>query len=144
MSFLVRSALQSFKVTRCLNLSTLRYCSSNATIHDKIDKLVKNNKIVLFMKGVPEAPRCGFSNLVIRILEMHGVDNFDAHDVLEDEVLRQGIKDFSQWPTIPQVYIDGEFLGGSDIMLDMHKNGELVEELKKIGIKSALLDAPKA
>ncbi|XP_014476032.1 PREDICTED: glutaredoxin-related protein 5, mitochondrial [Dinoponera quadriceps] len=105
----------------------------------EIDNLVKKNKVVVFMKGVPKEPRCGFSNAVVQILQMHGV-TYDAHDVLKDENLRQGIKDFSKWPTIPQVFINGDFVGGCDILLEMHKNGELIEELKKVGITSALLE----
>ncbi|XP_975383.4 glutaredoxin-related protein 5, mitochondrial [Tribolium castaneum] len=105
---------------------------------EEIKKMVNNNKVVVFMKGVPEQPRCGFSNAVVQILRMHGVQ-YDAHDVLSDESLRQGIKDFSNWPTIPQVFINGEFVGGCDIMLQMHQSGDLIEELEKVGIKSALL-----
>ncbi|XP_050451663.1 glutaredoxin-related protein 5, mitochondrial isoform X2 [Cataglyphis hispanica] len=97
------------------------------------------NKVVVFMKGIPEEPRCGFSNAVVQILRMHGV-TYEAHDVLKDEELRQGIKDFSNWPTIPQVYINGDFVGGCDILLEMHKNGELIEELKKAGITSTLME----
>eukprot|EP00094_Tigriopus_californicus_P004951 TCALIF_04769-PA protein Name:"Similar to GLRX5 Glutaredoxin-related protein 5, mitochondrial (Homo sapiens)" AED:0.22 eAED:0.24 QI:0/0/0/0.75/1/1/4/0/102 len=92
--------------------------------------------------GVPEQPRCGFSNAVVQIMRMHDVQ-FKAHDVLQDEELRQGIKDFSEWPTIPQVYMKGEFIGGCDILLQMHQSGEFIEELEKVGIKSALLDQPK-
>ncbi|XP_020294513.1 glutaredoxin-related protein 5, mitochondrial [Pseudomyrmex gracilis] len=106
---------------------------------DEIGQLVKKNKVVVFMKGIPEEPRCGFSNAVVQILRMHGV-TYDAHDVLQDEELRQGIKDFSKWPTIPQVFINGDFVGGCDILLEMHKNGELIEELKKAGVASALLE----
>ncbi|XP_049875245.1 uncharacterized monothiol glutaredoxin ycf64-like [Pectinophora gossypiella] len=113
---------------------------ADAATKEKIDKIVKNNKVVVFMKGVPDAPRCGFSNAVVQIMRMHAV-NYDSHDVLSDENLRQGIKDYSNWPTIPQVFINGEFVGGCDIMLQMHQSGELVEELKKVGIKSALLTA---
>lgn len=105
---------------------------------DNIVNLVKKNKVVVFMKGVPEEPRCGFSNAVVQILKMHDV-KYDAYDVLQDEALRQNIKDYSNWPTIPQVFINGEFVGGCDILLEMHRNGELVEELKKAGITSALL-----
>ncbi|XP_057672283.1 glutaredoxin-related protein 5, mitochondrial [Diorhabda carinulata] len=108
---------------------------------EDISKLVKNNKVVVFMKGVPEQPQCGFSNAVVQILRMHGV-TYDAHNVLEDNALRQGIKEYSNWPTIPQIYIDGEFVGGCDIMLQMHQSGDLIEELKKAGIKSVLLDNP--
>lgn len=101
---------------------------------------MNNNTVVVFMKGNPEAPRCGFSNAVVQILRMHGVV-YDSHDVLEKDDVRQGVKDFTNWPTIPQVFIKGEFVGGCDILLQMHQNGELVEELKKVGIRSALLDA---
>ncbi|PSN40619.1 Glutaredoxin-related protein 5 [Blattella germanica] len=118
-------------------ISTFRRLSSSSA--ESIDKLVKNNKVVVFMKGVPDEPRCGFSNAVVQIFRMHGV-TYDAHDVLKDEDLRQGIKSYSNWPTIPQVFIGGEFVGGCDIMLQMHQNGELIEELRKAGIKSALLD----
>ncbi|XP_068630274.1 uncharacterized monothiol glutaredoxin ycf64-like [Battus philenor] len=113
---------------------------ADAVMNEKIDKIVKNNKVVVFMKGVPDAPRCGFSNAVVQIMRMHAVP-YESHDVLSDESLRQGIKDYSNWPTIPQVFINGEFVGGCDIMLQMHQSGELVEELKKVGIKSALLTA---
>lgn len=105
-----------------------------------IEKFVSNNSVVVFMKGNPEAPRCGFSNAVVQVLRMHGV-TYESHDVLQNEDVRQGIKDFTNWPTIPQVFIKGEFVGGCDILLQMHQNGELVEELKKAGIRSALLDA---
>ncbi|KAL7300055.1 glutaredoxin-related protein 5, mitochondrial [Trichogramma pretiosum] len=109
-----------------------------ATKSEDIAGMIKNNKVVVFMKGVPEEPRCGFSNAVVQIMRMHGVQ-YDAHDVLKDETLRQGIKEFSNWPTIPQVFINGDFVGGCDILLQMHQNGELIEELKKVGIESALL-----
>ncbi|CAG4953015.1 uncharacterized monothiol glutaredoxin ycf64-like [Colias croceus] len=116
---------------------------ADAAVNEKIDKIVKNNKVVVFMKGVPDAPRCGFSNAVVQIMRMHAVP-YESHDVLSDENLRQGIKDYSNWPTIPQVFINGEFVGGCDIMLQMHQSGELVEELKKVGIKSALLTAEES
>ncbi|GAB1601300.1 glutaredoxin-related protein 5, mitochondrial-like [Argonauta hians] len=107
---------------------------------EHIDKLVSGQKIVLFMKGTPDAPRCGFSNLVVQILKFHGVENFDAHNVLTDDDLREGIKIYSSWPTIPQVYINGEFVGGCDIMIEKHKSGELIEDFEKVGIRSAVLD----
>ncbi|KAJ8966862.1 hypothetical protein NQ314_003256 [Rhamnusium bicolor] len=109
---------------------------------NEIEKLLKNNKVVVFMKGIPEQPQCGFSNAVVQILRMHGV-NYDSHNVLKDESLRQGIKEYSNWPTIPQVYINGEFVGGCDIMLQMHQSGDLIEELEKVGIHSELLDKEK-
>jgi len=92
------------------------------------------------MKGTPEQPQCGFSNAVCQILRMHGVPPYDSYNILEDEELRQGVKEYSNWPTIPQVYLGGEFVGGCDIMIDMHKSGELIEELNKVGIKSDLED----
>ncbi|CAG9583298.1 unnamed protein product [Danaus chrysippus] len=116
---------------------------ADKSINDKIDTIVKNNKVVVFMKGVPDAPRCGFSNAVVQIMRMHAVP-YESCDVLADENIRQGIKEYSNWPTIPQVFINGEFVGGCDIMLQMHQSGELVEELKKVGIKSALLTAEEA
>jgi len=115
------------------------FSSEAPTIAEKIDGMVKEEKVVVFMKGVPAAPQCGFSNAVVQIMRMHDV-SFSSHNVLADEELRQGIKDFSNWPTIPQVYFEGEFIGGCDILLQMHQSGELIEELEKIGIKSALLD----
>lgn len=109
---------------------------------DHIEGLVKKNKVVVFMKGVPDQPMCGFSNAVVQILRMHGV-NYDSHNVLDDDGLRAGIKVFSDWPTIPQIYFNGEFVGGCDIFLQMHQSGDLIEELKTIGIRSALLDEKK-
>ncbi|XP_059474579.1 glutaredoxin-related protein 5, mitochondrial [Neocloeon triangulifer] len=115
----------------------VRWASSSA--EERIGGLVKQSKVVVFMKGVPAEPKCGFSNAVVQILRMHGVQ-YDAHDVLKDEAVRQGVKDFSKWPTIPQVFVDGEFVGGCDILLQMHQSGDLVDLLGQAGIKSALLD----
>jgi len=102
-----------------------------------LDSVVSKDKVVVFIKGTPEAPRCGFSNAVTQILRMHGV-NYASYDVLSDEELRQGVKDYSNWPTIPQVYISGNFVGGCDILLQMHRTGELIEALKEAGITSSL------
>ncbi|XP_055144248.1 glutaredoxin-related protein 5, mitochondrial [Symphalangus syndactylus] len=110
---------------------------------EQLDALVKKDKVVVFLKGTPEQPQCGFSNAVVQILRLHGVRDYAAYNVLDDPDLRQGIKDYSNWPTIPQVYLNGEFVGGCDILLQMHQNGDLVEELKKLGIHSALLDEKK-
>lgn len=118
--------------------ATYRFFSIEVASKDEIEKLLKKNKVVVFMKGVPDAPKCGFSNAVVQVLRMHAVP-YDSHDVLQSEAIRQGIKDFTNWPTIPQVFIDGEFVGGCDILLQMHQDGELIEELKKVGIQSALL-----
>ena len=106
-------------------------------LKSQFDGIVQKNKVVVFMKGVPDAPRCGFSNAVAQILRMHGVE-YASYDVLADESLRQGIKDYSNWPTIPQVYINGNFVGGCDILLQMHRTGELIETLKEAGISSSL------
>ena len=97
----------------------------------RIDDLVKNNDILLFMKGNASFPQCGFSGRAIQILKACGVDakSIATVNVLEDQEIRQGIKEYSQWPTIPQLYIKGEFVGGSDIMMEMYESGELVQVL---------------
>ena len=100
------------------------------TINDRISSQIKDNKIVLYMKGTPDAPMCGFSATVVQILETCGVENVATVNVLEDDEIRQGIKDFSNWPTIPQLYVDGEFVGGADILKEMYQAGELQELLK--------------
>ncbi|XP_044747841.1 glutaredoxin-related protein 5, mitochondrial [Coccinella septempunctata] len=125
-------------ITRKLLIASNTYFKYFSTESNaKIKDLVTKSKVVLFMKGVPEQPRCGFSNAVVQILRMHGV-KYEAHDVLQDDSLRQGIKEFSNWPTIPQLYINGEFIGGCDILLNMHQSGELIETLEKVGIDSVL------
>ena len=93
-------------------------------VHDFISKAVTDHPVVLFMKGEPEQPRCGFSAVVVQILDHLGVE-FVGVDVLQDERLRNGIKSFSDWPTIPQLYVKGEFVGGSDIVREMFSSGEL-------------------
>lgn len=100
------------------------------SVHDLIEKDIKENPVVVYMKGVPEAPQCGFSGMVVRILDHYGV-TYKARNVLEDSELREGIKTFSQWPTIPQVYIGGEFVGGCDILMNMQKTGELENKLTR-------------
>ena len=100
------------------------------TITDRISSQIKDNKIVLYMKGTPDAPMCGFSATVVQILEACGVEDVATVNVLEDDEIRQGIKDFSNWPTIPQLYVDGEFVGGADILKEMYQAGELQELLK--------------
>ncbi len=93
----------------------------------RIDELVKSNPVVLFMKGSASFPQCGFSGRAIQILQACGVDlkTLKTLNVLEDEAIRNGIKQYSNWPTIPQLYVKGEFIGGSDIMLEMYEKGEL-------------------
>ena len=94
--------------------------------HARIDAVVKNNPVVLFMKGTPLFPQCGFSSRAVAILERLGAE-FESVDVLQDQGVRQGIKAYSDWPTIPQLYVKGEFVGGSDIMMEMYESGELAE-----------------
>jgi monothiol glutaredoxin len=92
--------------------------------HARIDALVKAHPVVLFMKGSALFPQCGFSSRAVAILQHLNVE-FETVDVLQDQAVRQGIKAYSDWPTIPQLYVDGEFVGGSDIMMEMYENGEL-------------------
>ena len=96
-------------------------------VQQRIDQLVKGNDILLFMKGNASFPMCGFSGRAIQILKACGVEpkNIATVNVLEDPEIRQGIKDYSQWPTVPQLYVKGEFIGGSDIMMEMYESGEL-------------------
>jgi monothiol glutaredoxin len=93
-------------------------------VRDRIEEVVKNNDVVLFMKGTPLFPQCGFSSRAIAILDHLGV-KYESVDVLQDPEIRAGIKDYSDWPTVPQLYVKGEFLGGSDIMMEMFQAGEL-------------------
>ena len=95
----------------------------------KIDQQVKNNKVMLYMKGNPNAPQCGFSAHTVEILQSYGIP-FETADVLADPAVRDGIKRYSNWPTIPQVYIDGKFVGGCDIVSELHERGELEPMLK--------------
>ena len=96
---------------------------------ERIDALVKSNDVVLFMKGTTLFPQCGFSSRAVAILDRLGT-NFETVDVLQDQEIRQGIKEYSDWPTIPQLYVKGEFVGGSDIMMEMFESGELEQLLK--------------
>lgn len=101
---------------------------------DQIAKDIKENNIVLYMKGTRKLPQCGFSAAVVGVLERMGVEDFKDINVLLDMELRQGIKDFSDWPTIPQLYVKGEFIGGCDIVKEMYENGELDELFKQKGV----------
>ena len=105
-------------------------------VHDWIAKSVADNPVVLFMKGEPEQPRCGFSAVVVQILDHLGAD-FVGVDVLQNEQLREGIKAFSDWPTIPQLYVKGEFVGGADIVREMFQSGELKTFLSEQGVLAA-------
>merc|ERR1712086_822035 len=107
-----------------------------ADINERIQQDIDADDVVVYMKGVPSAPQCGFSNAVVKILESTEVE-FAAYNVLEDPALREGIKKFSDWPTIPQVYVKGEFVGGSDILINMYQDGELDEMFVEAGVKAA-------
>lgn len=98
-------------------------------VQQRIDELVKGNRVVLFMKGTAQFPQCGFSGRAIQILKSCGVTNLTTVNVLDDEGVRQGIKEYANWPTIPQLYVNGEFIGGSDIMMEMFQSGELKQAL---------------
>ena len=102
-------------------------------IKDQIENEISNNEVCLFMKGTPEAPQCGFSMAISNMLKILEV-NFKGVNVLENQNLRQGIKEFSDWPTIPQLYIKKEFVGGCDIVKEMYENGELIKLLENKGI----------
>ena len=97
---------------------------------EEIKQLVETNKVVLFMKGTPQNPACGFSHKAAQVLRASGITEYETRDVLEDDDLRSNIKQFSNWPTIPQLYVNGEFIGGSDIIIEMYQSGELEELLK--------------
>jgi monothiol glutaredoxin len=101
-------------------------------VKQKIHDTVTGNPVVLYMKGTPQAPQCGFSARAIQILQACGVKNLVAVDVLADPKVRQGVKDYANWPTVPQLYISGEFVGGSDIMTEMYQSGELQKQLEPI------------
>ena len=103
---------------------------------ERISQIVNSNDVVLFMKGTPLFPQCGFSSRAVAILEHCGVD-FESVDVLQDMEIRHGIKSFSDWPTIPQLYVKGEFVGGSDIMMEMYQAGELQQLLDEAEVAKA-------
>jgi monothiol glutaredoxin len=108
----------------------------NENTKKEIEDIIKNNEVCLFMKGTPDAPQCGFSMAISNMLKILEI-NYKGVNVLENQLLREGIKEFSDWPTIPQLYIKKEFVGGCDIVKDMHENGELKKFLedKKINFK---------
>ncbi len=102
-----------------------------SNVHQEIDDIVKSGRVVLFMKGTAQFPQCGFSGRAIQVLKACGVSELKTVNVLENDGIRQGIKDYANWPTIPQLYIDGEFVGGSDIMMEMYESGELQQVLAR-------------
>jgi monothiol glutaredoxin len=100
-------------------------------VQQRIDQMVKGNKVMLFMKGTAQFPQCGFSGRAVQVLKAAGATDLATFNVLEDEEVRQGIKAYANWPTIPQLYVNGEFVGGSDIMMEMYQSGELQQLLAK-------------
>jgi monothiol glutaredoxin len=101
------------------------------SVQDTIRDQVTRHRVVLYMKGTPQFPQCGFSSAATQMLKACGVDEYFSVNVLADPEIRQGIKEFANWPTIPQLYVDGEFVGGSDIMREMYESGELAQLLGK-------------
>ncbi|OAL48747.1 monothiol glutaredoxin-5, mitochondrial precursor [Pyrenochaeta sp. DS3sAY3a] len=128
------STARPLAATRFLTPFQARLLSDE--VRSAIDKAVASAPVVLFMKGTPETPQCGFSRASIQILGMQGVDpdKFTAFNVLEDQELRAGIKEYSEWPTIPQLYVDKEFIGGCDILMTMHQDGSLAKMLEEKGV----------
>jgi monothiol glutaredoxin len=106
-------------------------------VFDTIKQEISDNDIVLFMKGTPSFPQCGFSSAVVQVLTKHGV-KFKGINVLEDQAIREGIKDFTNWPTIPQLYVKGEFVGGCDIVREMAVSGELSDLFAEKGIAATV------
>ncbi|KAH7905333.1 monothiol glutaredoxin-5 [Hygrophoropsis aurantiaca] len=135
---LSRASFQSSSSSRVLR----RLLSQEA--RSKIQSAVSETPVVLFMKGTPDAPQCGFSRAVVQVLDLHGVpvEKLKTYDVLADSELRTGIKEFSEWPTIPQLYVNGEFVGGCDILLGMHQSGELESLLEQNDIIPKIPEAP--
>ncbi|KAH8171228.1 glutaredoxin domain-containing protein [Sarocladium implicatum] len=139
-----RAPLRPLQASRAPMLAQQLRLLSDQT-RSAIDKAVASAPVVLFMKGTPETPQCGFSRAAIQILGLQGVnpEKFAAFNVLEDQELREGIKEYSDWPTIPQLYVDKDFVGGCDILVSMHKNGDLAKmfEEKKLVVEG---EAPQA
>jgi monothiol glutaredoxin len=103
-------------------------------VQDKISQQVTDNAIVLYMKGIPQSPQCGFSAATVQLLNACGVQDFTGVDVLADPEIRDGIKTYSNWPTVPQLYIKGEFVGGADIVREMHEEGELQKLIASVAV----------
>jgi monothiol glutaredoxin len=108
--------------------------SMTPEVKERIEQLVNSNKILVFMKGSKLMPQCGFSNNVVQILNVLGVP-YETVDILQDQDIRQGVKEYSSWPTIPQVYINGEFVGGSDILIELYQSGEL-QQMVEVALAS--------
>uniref|UniRef100_A0A0N4Z6I5 Glutaredoxin-related protein 5, mitochondrial n=1 Tax=Parastrongyloides trichosuri TaxID=131310 RepID=A0A0N4Z6I5_PARTI len=136
--------LRSLRIINLPKTFTRFNSNSNGSVltqelKDRIQGYLNKDKVVVFMKGTAEEPMCGFSRNVKLVLDHHQVP-FKGYNVLDDSELREGIKQFSEWPTIPQVYVDKEFIGGSDILVQMHKDGEITEFFENHGIKTKYSD----
>lgn len=107
---------------------------NNENVNELIEDWIKNNDVVLFMKGTREMPRCGFSNYAVQILNFYGIKKVKTVNILEDSILREAVKNYSNWPTYPQLYIKGNLIGGCDIMREMHENGTFKELVEREGI----------
>ncbi|XP_073026123.1 monothiol glutaredoxin-S15, mitochondrial-like [Primulina eburnea] len=114
---------------------TIKTESSGLSIKDIVEQDLKENPVMIYMKGVPDLPRCGFSALAVRVLKEYNVP-LSARNILEDLELKNAVKAFSHWPTFPQIFINGDFVGGSDIILNMHQTGELKEKLNDVAEKN--------
>ncbi|KAJ0884393.1 putative glutaredoxin, PICOT, Thioredoxin-like superfamily [Helianthus annuus] len=128
MEYTTASASRSF-LQHGMRFSTSVPNDPEITLKDIVEQDVKDNLVMIYMKGDPEQPRCGFSSLAVRVLSEYSVP-IHSRNILEDPELKNAVKAFSMWPTFPQIFINGEFIGGSDIILNMHQNGELKEKLK--------------
>ncbi|XP_035834538.1 monothiol glutaredoxin-S15, mitochondrial isoform X3 [Helianthus annuus] len=128
MEYTTASASRSF-LRHGMRFSTSVPNDPEITLKDIVEQDVKDNLVMIYMKGDPEQPRCGFSSLAVRVLSEYRVP-IHSRNILEDPELKNAVKAFSMWPTFPQIFINGEFIGGSDIILNMHQNGELKEKLK--------------
>uniref|UniRef100_A0AC34QNY7 Glutaredoxin domain-containing protein n=1 Tax=Panagrolaimus sp. JU765 TaxID=591449 RepID=A0AC34QNY7_9BILA len=138
-----RGPLQSGLITRLVQ----RTCATTASdlkpeVRKRIDEYVKGDPVVVFMKGTKQQPMCGFSRNVKLVLDYHEV-TFKDYNVLEDDELREGVKKYSDWPTIPQVYVNSQFVGGGDVLVEMHKDGEITDFFDKNGIPSKFSDTLK-
>ncbi|XP_028756911.1 monothiol glutaredoxin-S15, mitochondrial-like isoform X1 [Neltuma alba] len=139
------SALPATRFNRVISSSVchngLRYSTSvpdgpasHEDLKSVVEKDIKDNSVMIYMKGLPDMPRCGFSSLAVRVLKVYDVP-FSARNILENPELKNAVKSVSNWPTFPQIFIKGEFIGGSDIVLNMHQTGELKEKLKDVATK---------
>ncbi|GKY93253.1 hypothetical protein MPSEU_000293000 [Mayamaea pseudoterrestris] len=127
---LAKISSQASSLPTAISMADADFLDGSDDAQGRIKAMVENHPVLLFMKGNKLFPQCGFSNTAVQILNSFGIE-YHSVDVLADEGIRQGVKDFSQWPTIPQLYVCGEFIGGSDIMIEMYQNGELGEMIEK-------------